>query len=248
MNNVSVNQIAARLRMDVLGGVYAPGDRLPEESLARQYGVSRSPVRQALHQLSYEGLLRTRPNCGSVVAQRPSDEVMRVLRRCRADLECIALRSCFSELVDEAFGRMRGILGRLRLACERDDHFHAYELDWEFHGIVTEVAERNGSLGTLATISGATREYLTVDKNRPFHADFGELYAMHASLYAMYRMGNCDLACEALRQHILRGPFVAGSYRCWHAAGRPWDLEGVYEGLSGPLRRAITRRKATPAE
>lgn len=69
--------------------------------------------------------------------------------------------------------------------------------------------------------------------------------ALHASLYAMYRIGNGDSACEALRQHILRGPFVASSSRCWGEAGKPWDLEGVYEGLGGPLRRAVTRLQRT---
>ena len=62
-------RIAARLRGDVRQGVYAPGQRLPAEvELARQLGVSRGTVRQALTTLLKEGLLRTVPGRGTFVS------------------------------------------------------------------------------------------------------------------------------------------------------------------------------------
>jgi DNA-binding GntR family transcriptional regulator len=62
-------QIASRIRADVREGVFSPGDSLREEYLATRFGVSRSPIRQVLQQLTYEGLLHSRPNCGTVVAE-----------------------------------------------------------------------------------------------------------------------------------------------------------------------------------
>src|SRR6266540_2079116 len=62
-------QIAARVRREVQEGVYGPGQRLPAEvHLARQLGVSRGTVRQALTALLEEGLLQTVPGRGTFVA------------------------------------------------------------------------------------------------------------------------------------------------------------------------------------
>src|SRR5689334_3870414 len=61
-------RIAARVRRDLREGIYAPGQRLPAEvDLARQFGVSRGTVRQALTALLNEGLLQTIPGRGTFV-------------------------------------------------------------------------------------------------------------------------------------------------------------------------------------
>lgn len=241
---VSVHQqIASRLRSDVRRGVYAPGDPLRETQLAAQFGVSRSPIRQVLQQLTFEGLLQAKPNCGTVVAQRPTAEVMQALRECRVNLEVIALQHCFQELDEDDFHRWRKILGELYLACDRSDHIVAYELDNQFHRLVIDKAEQTGAAGVYAVIAAATSEYMSVSENRPFHADFRELYAMHAALYAIYRMGDLELACEALRQHILFEPFVADCCRCWTEAGKPSEVDSVYDHLADSLREAARQRQ-----
>ena len=57
-------QIADRIRADVIAGRLAEGTNLREQALAKQYGVSRAPIRDALLQLTQEGLLIAKPNCG----------------------------------------------------------------------------------------------------------------------------------------------------------------------------------------
>lgn len=236
-------QIASRIRADVRKGAFAPGDPLREEHLAARFGVSRSPIRQVLQQLTYEGLLHSRPNCGTVVAEPPSPEVALALYECRAKLECIALRQCFDDLNDEDFANWRDILSELYDCCDRGDHDGAFYQDMRFHQLVVEKAAPAGSLGAYFAIAGATGDYLRVDKNRPYHADFRELFGMHAALYAIYRMGDVDIACEALSQHILKQEFVAASCRCWTEAGKSRELEGVYDKLALGLRRALRKKQ-----
>jgi DNA-binding GntR family transcriptional regulator len=60
-------QIAARLRHDVLSGELPPGRRLSQEALAEQFEVSRVPVRDALRMLHAEGLITTHPRLGTTV-------------------------------------------------------------------------------------------------------------------------------------------------------------------------------------
>ncbi|MEZ6044156.1 MAG: GntR family transcriptional regulator [Planctomycetaceae bacterium] len=235
------DQIASQLRADVRSGVYQPGDRIREGEIAERFGVSRSPVRQVLQELTREGLLYARPNCGTVVADAPSKEVMQVLRRCRAELECIALRQCFDELDEADFREWERIMETLYNACDREDYIHAYYQDSLFHALIMEKAAPAGSRGVYGVINNATAEYVSVDCNRPYHSDFREVYAMHASLFAIYRMGDLELACEALYQHILREPFVQDSYQCWMEAGKPRKSYEIYEPLAKNLRKAINR-------
>lgn len=237
---VSVHQqIASQLRANIRRGVYLPGDPLREGQLATQFGVSRSPVRQVLQELTREGLLHSRPNCGTVVADPPSPEVMRVLRECRTKLECIALRQCFFQLNEDDFDRCHQLISEMYTACEREDYATAYELDTQFHRVVVDKATPSGSTGVYSVIAGATAEHLTIAANRPFHEDFRELYAIHASLLAMYRLGDLEIACEALSQHILRGPFVEASCRCWRESGKSLEIAGIYDPLADDLRKEI---------
>jgi DNA-binding GntR family transcriptional regulator len=177
-----------------------------------------------------------------VVAEPPSGEVAKVLYECRAKLECIALRQCFADLSEDDFARWREILSALYECCDREDHAGAFQQDRLFHQLVIVKASPAGSMGVYFAIAGATSDFLRVDANRPFHADFRELYGMHAALYAMYRMGDVDLACEALSQHILKQEFVAESCRCWTEAGKPREWDGIYDKLAQGLRRALRNK------
>ena len=68
-------QIADRIRADVMCGRLPEGERLSEITLGEQFGVSRTPIREALQQLMHEGLLEGRPNTGVKVAARPADAI-----------------------------------------------------------------------------------------------------------------------------------------------------------------------------
>src|SRR5689334_3512269 len=75
----------------VVSGTFAPGQHLDEVELARRYGVSRTPVREALMQLSAIGLVVSRPRRGVVVA-RPSPEQLIEMFDVMAELEGMAGR------------------------------------------------------------------------------------------------------------------------------------------------------------
>lgn len=236
------DQIASRLREDVRNGVLSPGDPLREEQLAARFGVSRSPIRQVLRQLTFEGLLHARPNCGMVVAPPPSTDVLEVIYACRARLESIALRQCFQQFESRDFARWNEILDALYECCRREDHAGADRQDWLFHQAIIDKASPAGSMGVYFAIAAATRDY-SIDRNRTCYEDFCELYAVHAALVAMFRLGDVDVACEALSQHILKGDFNAAACKRWYKAGKPRSTESVYDPLAQTLREAAKRRQ-----
>ncbi|WP_416976046.1 GntR family transcriptional regulator, partial [Streptomyces sp. 4F14] len=70
---ISAAAVCAAIRDDIVSGFFAPGSRLTEEQLAKRYGVSRVPVREALRTLESEGFVRTRRHAGASVAE-PTDQ------------------------------------------------------------------------------------------------------------------------------------------------------------------------------
>lgn len=239
---VSVHdQIASRLRQEVRNGVLSPGDPLREEHLAARFGVSRSPIRQVLRQLTFEGLLHARPNCGMVVASPPAAEVLEALYQCRSRLECIALRQCFGQLQPADFEHWEAILARLAECCQRKDYAGADQQDGLFHRVIVDKAAPTGSMGVYFAIAAATRNY-SIDRNHTCYNDFRELHAIHAALLAMFRLGDVDVACEALAQHILKEDFNAAATKRWYQAGKPASADNVYHPLARMLRQAAKRR------
>ncbi|MBV2149822.1 GntR family transcriptional regulator [Sphingobium sp. AS12] len=110
---------SATLREQVVGilldelqrGLFAPGDRLTEQVLAERLEVSRTPAREALNQLTEQGLLRSRPGGGYVVPTPTVEEVRQIIA-VRMLLEPPAVRMAAAEYgptnVDEINGGIEG--------------------------------------------------------------------------------------------------------------------------------------------
>jgi len=101
------------IRQAILEGGLEPGSRLKEEELARELGISRTPVREALLMLQAEGLIVTTPNRGASVRIHDADD-LRDLYQLRALLEGYAARLATARISDEE-------IDRLRESCDRFD-------------------------------------------------------------------------------------------------------------------------------
>src|SRR5436190_2563510 len=99
------------IREAILDGRLPPGQRLKEEELARELGISRTPVREALLILQAEGLVDAAPNRGAVVRSHDGDD-LEDLYQLRALLEGHAARRAAASISDDA-------LDSLRASCKR---------------------------------------------------------------------------------------------------------------------------------
>jgi DNA-binding GntR family transcriptional regulator len=100
------------LRGEILGGRLGPGERVQHDDLARQLGVSRMPVREALRVLQSEGLIELRPHRGAIVVDLRPEEVGEIFE-IRAMLEARAAELAAPRLTDETLAQLRGILEEL---------------------------------------------------------------------------------------------------------------------------------------
>lgn len=193
-------QIATALRAEVLAGRLAPGAALREIDLARQFGVSRGPVREALHELIHEGLLAARPAGRVEVAPPAPAAVCHLILPVRTSLELFALRLFFDDLGPADFERWRQMLDQIRLACERRDFAALVQHDIALHRSFLERAGQPDLLAIWSVIVARLRRTLL----EVFQAekDPMRLYHANARLIETFGGGNKRAALRELKEHV----------------------------------------------
>jgi DNA-binding GntR family transcriptional regulator len=104
--NSTVERVAAAIQARVLSGDVAVGSRLRQEALAEEFGVSRTPVREALRHLQATGIVELLPNRGAVV-RGPSAREIREAYEVRAELEGLAAELAAGRISDRDLLRLR---------------------------------------------------------------------------------------------------------------------------------------------
>jgi DNA-binding GntR family transcriptional regulator len=101
-----VDRLAGEIQSKVLSGAVPVGSRLRQEALAEEFGVSRTPVREALRQLQASGLVELLPNRGAIV-RGPSAREIREAYEIRAELEGLAAELAAERISDRELRRLQ---------------------------------------------------------------------------------------------------------------------------------------------
>jgi len=188
----------ALVELIVAGGL-RPGQHLVESELARQLGVSRQPVREALHRLEAEGWIDLRPSQGAFV-HVPTDTEVDQLLDVRELLEGATARLAARAATPEAVAVLREVWQRGVAAVESGDVTRTVAANNEFHAAVAEIAG-NAVLAQLAEIVGRrVRWYYR--KVAPVRGH--ESWAEHAEFIAAIETGDEEKASDLAREHTER--------------------------------------------
>src|SRR6478736_6731318 len=146
-----VDRLAATIQARVLSGEFASGSRLRQESLATEFGVSRTPVREALRKLQAAGIVQLEPRRGARV-RGPSAREVREAYEVRAELEGLAASLASGRMRDEELYRLRAAQelfheasGNNRLAAMLADLHQSFprDLTWIVLGESSHLLEEN---------------------------------------------------------------------------------------------------------
>jgi DNA-binding FadR family transcriptional regulator len=206
--------LAHELLVLILGGHFAPGDRLPSErQLASRFGVSRPTVREALGALEARGLVATRLGSGTFVAEKgardeppdaQADDSPAEFMEARVVLEVAVARLAArrAPLSRDELEEVRAGVEAMERVAEPDVLPH--ELDRDFHRAVTRLT-RNEYLVSLLEPMWATMDQTLFGTllRRSWSADDTRRTAIeHRAIYEALRAGDAELAGFAMERHL----------------------------------------------
>jgi DNA-binding GntR family transcriptional regulator len=128
-------RIYETLRAEVISGQRKPGELLSEAELARSWGVSRSPIREALRQLEQHDLVRWAPRRGATVA-RLTVAGLRDIYEVREALESLSAGLAAERGSPADLAKMRELAAEVEQAQDEGDYLRAIMLDDEFHRLM----------------------------------------------------------------------------------------------------------------
>lgn len=131
--------VCDEIRAQIVSGVHPPGTHMVEDRLAKDLGVSRNPVREALRVLEAERFVRMVPRRGAVVAS-PSEQDVREIFEVRTALEALAARLAARKCSADDRAVFADILARARRALDVGDAVELTALNTAFHEHVMTVA------------------------------------------------------------------------------------------------------------
>lgn len=190
------DQITDRLREEIMTGKLKEGEQLREIPLAERFKVSRGPIRDALLQLTQEGLLRAQPNRGARVGGVWSAEVRPAMVSIRIDLESTAVRILIKQGRKLDARSLNTNLRHFRIACEDGDLASVVQLDMGFHRLLLRESECDGLESVwLPVMAGMRLPYSR-------HQSLLEAYEEHQSIVEAIEAGKVRKAIEALKANI----------------------------------------------
>ena len=199
MDRLPSAKIRDSLEQRIVEGELGNGKRLDETELSGFYGVSRTPVREALQRLAESGLAEHLPRRGTFV-RTPSLSQLVEMFEVMAELECMAIRLAARRATAEDIDALEKDNETCRAAVAADDTKKYYEVNARLHGRIYQMS------GNSFLASEARRLH---DRLRPFRrlqlrvrGRMEESMAEHDIILAALRDGDADRAMETMKKHI----------------------------------------------
>lgn len=193
-------QIVERLREDIFAGRIAEGEPLREVEVAERFSVSRGPVREALRQLSWEGIVQTDRNRTAQVAASASNEIQELIVPLRATIETYAVRIFLNRLTEDDLSRFDAILTEMKKACVDRDFATVAEQDVAFHRYWVECSRSPDLLAIWSVIVARVRRHFRESHQR--YGDPMDIYREHKVLVVSLKDGDLNAATKLLKDHI----------------------------------------------
>ncbi len=192
-------QVREQLRDAILSGQLKPGDRLLEADLARQFGVSITPVREALRGLESARLVVSQPHRGTVVRQLTRQDIHEMYSL-RAHLDRLAIRLALPRLTGEDFEYLERLVDQMVAFAEESNSEGMVDVDVSFHDHLYSRGGHRLLHETWASINPSNWTMLSVR----VLAGRGPLYIAerHRPLLAALREGGIAQAEESMSAHI----------------------------------------------
>ncbi|MEM3631857.1 MAG: GntR family transcriptional regulator [Conexivisphaerales archaeon] len=194
------HDVLSSLRAAILDGTFKPGERLNEKEIAKQMGVSRGPIREAIMELEEEGLVILVPHKGAFVVEFSADDV-REIYSLRCLLEGFAAKIAAKNINDQDIKRLEAIIKEMEEAVSKNRLDILVEKDLEFHRELCKLSKHKLLLQTWDKLFSRVRLFLTLADQVYFEPNY--IVSTHYPTIEALRKGDSDLAARTIKQPII---------------------------------------------
>jgi len=195
-------QVTGHLRRLILSGELPPGSRLVGKQLAEDMGISRTPVREALHRLAQENLVVRRESGGFEVRPLSAQEVEEVVG-VRAALESYAVELAARRMSPQVLEALKRNVEEYALALKQNKVMRLVKLNTAFHEAVYEAAGSRVLRGQINELAAILHRFRVAILSEPKAA--ARSLKDHRRLLEALGKGDARLAGRICRQHVLAG-------------------------------------------
>lgn len=193
-------ELVERLREMIHDGTLAPGAKVPERALCEHFGVSRTPLREALKVLAAEGLIKLTPNRGAAVAAltlADLEEAFPVM----ASLEALSGELACRHITDKEVNEIRAIHRKMVEHFRRRDLTPYFKLNQQIHGLMLKAAHNPTLEAMHRALSGriVRARYLANMSARRW----AEAVAEHGEILEALAARDGERLSRLLRDHVM---------------------------------------------
>lgn len=189
------------LRERILTGELTPGKRLKQPELASAFGVSITPIREAIQQLESDGLVETVPYKGSVVKRLSAQEISDVLE-VRLALESLAIRRAVDRLTKEDIEELERCVHDYEYALVAGDRERGQIADRAFHELLMRASGNSLLLEIARNLADRIQRVRQADWSE---ATRTQSLQGHRLILNALRRGDGEEAVAMLAEHVARG-------------------------------------------
>ncbi|WP_155925640.1 GntR family transcriptional regulator [Bacillus sp. UNC438CL73TsuS30] len=195
------HQVYEYLHEKIVNGIIPPGQRIVEEKVSQETGVSRSPIREAIRRLNSDGLVSVSPR-GGVRVYRPTFSDFKYLYECRLSLEPTAAYYAAIRMNEKKRNHLKNVLEEMNLVVEKRDLEKLKNLSTQFHFFIVEASENPYLMKMMNQLNSLMSFYRNEVLNIPMRVEDGA--KEHQAVWKAIQIKDGKAAEELMREHIQR--------------------------------------------
>jgi len=207
------------LRKDILQGRLKQGEKLTEQKICDEYGISRTPVREAFRQLELEGFIETMPNRGAFV-RGFSPQDIQDMYELRKAYEILAVKWAIDRITKEEFDKLEEAFEFMEFYTQKKDAEKMLNINMSFHELIYKASHNRILYNALSSY----QFYMKYSKvNKSYTANHLEkVLDEHRAIFDAFKKKDVEAGINAISMHLDNAKLRANdlsSNNTYHAKG-----------------------------
>ena len=196
----TADKLISDIRKEVSSGILKPGDQLEVTALAERFGVSRTPIREAIRTLVESGVLETRPRKGSFVRVLSAKQLLDLFQ-VAAELEGMACRLAALSLTKENVEAIERGLAKCTQAAEAQNNAEYAMANLDFHTAIHNASGNDWLIEQLRQLQINLNSYRTMPYE--IRGRLNKSTDEHKIICDAILSGDGEHACNLMRDHMM---------------------------------------------